>query len=110
MHAEDSLHAITATPAGSFRNNVELRLGQLRSGLAYSEVHDIISIGLHEYLDNLQRLFSSIGDSITETFFSFQPANGVAVGSGGPASDILSGDQSQRGSGWNRGHEGDLRQ
>jgi uncharacterized alpha-E superfamily protein len=82
--AEESVHAITGTPPGSFRNPVERRLGQLRSELAYSQVHDIISEGLHEFLDTFQGHLNRIGDAISETFFGLQPANSaVAAGAGG---------------------------
>jgi uncharacterized alpha-E superfamily protein len=110
LHAEESLHAITGTPSGSYRNSVERRLGQLRSELAYAQVHDIISEGLHEFLDGFQRLLNGIGDAVSETFFGSQPLSGARTGAGGPTSDVLSGDQSQRGAGWNRGYAGDLRQ
>jgi uncharacterized alpha-E superfamily protein len=110
LHAEESLHAITGTPSGSYRNVVERRLGQLRSELAYAQVHDIISEGLHEFLDEFQRQLNGIGDAISETFFGMQPLNGARAGAGGPASDVLSGDQSQRGAGGYRGYAGDLRQ
>ncbi|HLG11954.1 MAG TPA: alpha-E domain-containing protein [Dehalococcoidia bacterium] len=110
LNAEESLHAITGTPPGSYRNGVERRLGQLRSELAYAQVHDIISQGLHEYLDGFQRLLNGIGEAISETFFGMQQLNGAMAGAGGPTSDVLSGDQSQRGAGWHRGYAGDLRQ
>jgi uncharacterized alpha-E superfamily protein len=110
LHLEESLHAITGTPAGSYRNSVERRVGQLRSELAYAQVHDIITEGLHEFLDGFQRLLNGVGDAISETFFGMQPLDGAAAGMGGPTSDVLSGDQSQRGAGWHRGYARDLRQ
>jgi uncharacterized alpha-E superfamily protein len=83
-NVEWSVHAVTGTPVGSYRNAVERRLGQLRSELAYSQVHDIIGGGLHEFLDNFQSLLNGIGDAISETFFGWQPAaSAVATGVGG---------------------------
>jgi uncharacterized alpha-E superfamily protein len=110
LNAEASLHAITGTPPGSYRNPVEQRLGRLRSELAYAQVHDIITQGLHEYLDGFQGLLSGIGEAISETFFGTQQTEGVLAGAGGRASDVLSGDQGQRGAGGYRGYTGDLRQ
>ena len=80
---EASVHAITGTPSGSYRNSVERRLGQLRSELAYSQVHDIIGGGLHEFLDNFQGLLNGIGDAISETFFGWQPASSAVQTSAG---------------------------
>ena len=70
--AEESVHAITGTPPGSFRAPMERRLGRLRSELAYAQVHDIISAGLHEFLDKIQRQLGSVGEAISETFFGWQ--------------------------------------
>ena len=72
MRAADSMHAITQTPAGSFRNSAEQRLGQLVSELSYAEVHPILEGGLHEYLDGLQTKLNLIGDGIWQTFFSMK--------------------------------------
>ncbi|HTD67583.1 MAG TPA: alpha-E domain-containing protein [Candidatus Limnocylindria bacterium] len=68
--ARDSLHAISGTPMGSFRNNGEKLLGQLCSELAYASVDEIVNTGLHEYLDALQDRMNLVGDGIFETFFA----------------------------------------
>ncbi len=54
IKGEESLHAITGTPLGTFRNPAEQRLGQLRSELGYARVDDVLAGGLHEFLDGLQ--------------------------------------------------------
>ena len=38
VKAEESLHAISGSPAGTFRNLAEQLAGQLRSELAYAQV------------------------------------------------------------------------
>jgi uncharacterized alpha-E superfamily protein len=70
MRAEESLLAISGTPAGSFRNDAEKRLSRLRADLAYSNVGDIISRGLHEYLDDLQTGMNRAGEGVFESFFA----------------------------------------
>lgn len=72
--AEQSLHAISGTPLGTFRNVAEQRMGQLRSELAYAQVDEIINNGLHEFLDDLQTQLNSLSTAIHETFFALQPA------------------------------------
>ena len=68
--ARDSLHAISGTPIGSFRNSAEKLLGQLCSDMAYANVDDIVNAGLHEYLDDLQTRLNRVGAGIHETFLA----------------------------------------
>lgn len=68
--ARESLHAISGTPPGTFRNSAEKLLGQLCSDLAYASVDDIVNGGLHEYLDDLQDRMNLVGGGIFETFFA----------------------------------------
>ena len=75
MAARESVHAISGTPAGMFRNPVEQLLGELCSELAYAQVEDIVAAGLHEYLDRLQTRLNLVGAGIHDTFFAApQPA------------------------------------
>ncbi len=67
--ADESLHAISATPSGTFSNAAEQRLGQLRSELAFTGVGGIIASGVHEFLDGLQIRLNRVGEAIHETFF-----------------------------------------
>ena len=67
--ANESLHAISGTPAGSFSNLPEQRLGQLRAELAYASSDEIISSGLHEFIDHLQTKLNGVGQAIYDTFF-----------------------------------------
>jgi uncharacterized alpha-E superfamily protein len=68
--ARESLHAISGTPFGAFRNNAEKLVGQLCSDLAYASVDEIVNTGLHEYLDDLQDRMNLVGNGIFETFFA----------------------------------------
>ena len=74
MAARESVHAISGTPAGIFRNPVEQLLGELCSELAYAQVGDLIAAGLHEYLDRLQTKMNRVGNDICETFFAARVA------------------------------------
>ena len=62
--AEESLHAITGTAPGTYRNQAERRLGQLRSELDYAQIGDIIDHGLHEFIDQFQRKLNLAGEAI----------------------------------------------
>jgi uncharacterized alpha-E superfamily protein len=74
MAARRSVHAISGTPDGMFRNPVEQLLGALCSELAYAQIDDIILEGLHEYLDILQTRMNQVGAGIHETFFAARVA------------------------------------
>jgi uncharacterized alpha-E superfamily protein len=75
--AEESLRSISGTPAGTFHNAAEQRLGRLRAELDYSQVEEILGTGLHEFLDGLQTKLNDLGDSIFETFFALRPFHGA---------------------------------
>lgn len=82
MHCVDvanrSLHVISGSPLDTFWNVADKRLGQLRGELAYLTVDEIISIGLHEFLDSLQIKLNGVGDGIFQTFFAMEPAENGA--------------------------------
>ncbi|MHB8763434.1 MAG: alpha-E domain-containing protein [Deferrisomatales bacterium] len=78
--AEESVRAISGTPAGSFRNLAEQRLGKLRAELDYARVEEIIEGGLHEFLDGLQTKVNAAGSAIQDVFFALRP-----LGTGGQA-------------------------
>jgi uncharacterized alpha-E superfamily protein len=68
--ADQSLHAITGTPVGSFKYSSERQLGMLRSEIDFTTVEQIIHHGLHEYLDGLQLKLNAIAVSLGEDFVS----------------------------------------
>jgi uncharacterized alpha-E superfamily protein len=72
--ARESVYAVTGTTPGMFRNQVEQLLGELCSDLAYAHVDEIISSGLHEYLDGLQTKMNRVSEGIYEAFFAVRVA------------------------------------
>lgn len=75
LKAQVSLHEITGTVIGTFTNKAERRLGRLRSDLDYANIDELISLGLHEFLDGFQTKLNGVGDAIFDTFFSLRPAD-----------------------------------
>ena len=73
--AEESLHAISGTPLETFSNSAEQRLGQLRSEFAYAQVKQLLSTGLHEFLDAFQTKLNLVGADVHETFFALRPVD-----------------------------------
>ena len=76
--ADDSLHAVTGTPKGSFRNPAERRLGRLVAELDYTVIEEVIVQGLHEFLDELQLRLNEVGGALHDSFFAPQLAPGGA--------------------------------
>lgn len=64
-----SLHELTGTQAFTYGNLAEKRTGALLSELDYKEFQEILSHGLHEYMDYIQTQGNAIGEAIGETFF-----------------------------------------
>lgn len=75
IRGDESVRAISGSATGTYRNEVERRLGRLRSELAYAQASEIIASGLHEFCDNFQSRLNEVGNAIAETFFTQQPAN-----------------------------------
>jgi uncharacterized alpha-E superfamily protein len=75
IEAEGSLHQISGTPPGKFRNAVEKRMGRLHAELAYTQVDEIFQQGLHGFLDGLQQKLNAVGEAINETFFALRPVD-----------------------------------
>ncbi len=71
--ANESLHAITGTPLGTFQNPAERHLGQLVAELDYTDMEEVILRGLHEFLDGLQIKLDQVGDAIFDSFFASKP-------------------------------------
>ncbi len=73
IKAEESLHAITGSPAGTFSNLAEQHIGRLGAEIDYAEIQEILDSGLHEYLDAFQLRLNNIGDAIVDSFFAALP-------------------------------------
>jgi uncharacterized alpha-E superfamily protein len=84
-HANQSLHAISGSPEGTFCNPAEKRLGLLRSELAYAEIDEILTSGLHEFLDSFQSKLNSVGEAIFQTYIAMRPDNEEASDGQAPA-------------------------
>jgi uncharacterized alpha-E superfamily protein len=69
IKAEESLHALSGAPLGTFQNTAEQRLGRLRAELDYTQIEDLIAGGLHDFLNTLQAQLNHVGEAIFDTFF-----------------------------------------
>jgi len=56
-----------------YQNLAEKRLGRLQAELAYADIEEMMSGGLHEFLDSFQTKLNHVGEAIAETFFTLPP-------------------------------------
>jgi uncharacterized alpha-E superfamily protein len=76
--ADESLHAITGSPMGSFVYPSEQVMGLLRAELDFTSVDRILRSGLHEYLDSLQEKMNTVDSSILNDFVTRPPLTQAA--------------------------------
>lgn len=70
LYAEQSLHTISGRNGSGYTNNAEKQLGQVRSQMEYTDISNILEIGMHEYLDDIQKQLNLVSNSVYETFFA----------------------------------------
>ena len=78
INADWSLHEITGSPVGTYRNVAEQLVGRLKAELAYADVDSITEQGLHEFIDGLQGELNAIGEGIYDTFLAIRPVESIA--------------------------------
>jgi uncharacterized alpha-E superfamily protein len=76
--ADESLHAITGSPVGSFVYPSEQVMGLLRAELDFTPVERILAGGLHEYLDSLQEKMNTVDSCILNDFATPLPVGQAA--------------------------------
>lgn len=74
VRADQSLHAITGAPMGSYSCASEQRMGQVRSDLDFANARTILREGLHEFSDALQTKMNAIDELVYRDFFAAREA------------------------------------
>ncbi|MCB0571396.1 MAG: alpha-E domain-containing protein [Phaeodactylibacter sp.] len=69
--AEQSLLAISGDKKST--GKAARVLGKLRSELEFTDASEIVTAGLHEYMDNFQRRNNEVGEAIYEAYFALKP-------------------------------------
>ena len=67
--AEKGLHCVSGSQESGYSNHAEKKLGALRSELEYADVNDVMTFGLHEFMDSIQVKINNISDAIHHRFF-----------------------------------------
>ncbi|WP_339902310.1 alpha-E domain-containing protein [uncultured Cyclobacterium sp.] len=70
--AETCLYKISNSSGEGYSNSAEKAMGELRSKLEFDDVNDIISSGLHEYIEHLQIKINNISNKINDNYFQIK--------------------------------------
>lgn len=71
IHAEEAVRRLTRDADHHYSNAPTRSLGRLRADLDYLVIGDIISFGVHEWIDKIQLTIASIHEDIESTFVHY---------------------------------------
>jgi len=71
----DALRRISGCKEEHFTNQAEKLAGRLVAELNYSALEDIKTVGMHQYMDELQIKLNAIGEAIFQTYLFSPPLN-----------------------------------
>lgn len=72
------MHRISDTPRGQFSNEGERRFGKFLNNLNFTTVKDVLNQGLHEFLADVQREITAIGEFLYQTYMYHPPVDMAA--------------------------------
>src|SRR6201996_9575907 len=70
---DEALHRISGCQEERFTNNAEKLTGRLVAELNYSALEDIKTVGMHQYMDELQIKLNAIGEAIFQPYLFSPP-------------------------------------
>jgi uncharacterized alpha-E superfamily protein len=65
---DENLHAISGVPSGNFSNEAERLIGSSLAMVNFTNINAVLSIGLHQTIDDLQKKLMKVGQCIFETY------------------------------------------
>ena len=75
QHAEQAFFNINETPSGAYDSDLARKFGRLTGKLNYSHVDEVMAIGLHQFLDEIQSDLNEVGEAIHDNFFAIKPVS-----------------------------------
>ncbi|NTV98504.1 MAG: alpha-E domain-containing protein [Chlorobiaceae bacterium] len=69
--AEDALWRISGSSRHRYANNADRLIGKMEAELGYTSIEDIISEGLHDYIEDLEEELVKIGEQVHLTYFAY---------------------------------------
>jgi len=76
-HAERAFFNISGTPFGVYDTELARLFGKLMGKLNYSYIDEVMAIGLHQFLDEIQSDLNNIGSVIHDNFFASKPVEEI---------------------------------
>jgi len=67
------LHNLSGCPWGNYSNEAEKLTGKLLSDLTFSNIQDVISYGMHEWLDGCQARLNEISEATYQSYMFQEP-------------------------------------
>lgn len=78
LRAEQSMSRLIG-PGTPDTATLRRRIGRLRSELLFGDIEEMLAVGLHEYIDQLQLKLNEIGQSMNDCFFNLNPQTDPAL-------------------------------
>jgi hypothetical protein len=91
---QEALWRISGSRRRDFSTNADRLVGKLEAELNYTTIDDIYQLGLHTWLEDLQKKLARIGDQVYQTYFSyhtFQDSEDVVLAPGSRSNALSSG-------------------
>jgi len=76
-HAERAFFNISGTPFGVYDTDLARQFGKLMGKLNYSHVDEVMGIGLHQFLDEIQSDLNNVSSIIHDNFFAIKPVDEI---------------------------------
>ncbi|ETR73376.1 MAG: hypothetical protein OMM_00998 [Candidatus Magnetoglobus multicellularis str. Araruama] len=77
-NVKESMHRITGSSVNSNLSPAEKNIGRLKADLDYSDISEVINMGMHEFIDDFQKKLNKVDDAINCSFFKIKaPKNGM---------------------------------
>lgn len=76
-HAERAFFNISGTPFGVYDSDLARQFGKLTGKLNYSHIDEVMSIGVHQFLDEIQSDLNNVSTVIHDNFFAAKPVDEI---------------------------------
>ena len=76
-HAERAFFNISGTPFGVYDNDLARHFGKLMGKLNYSYIDEVMTVGVHQFLDEIQSDLNNISSVIHDNFFANKPVDEI---------------------------------
>ena len=65
---DSTLHRISGSSHGTFSSEAERQTGRMLASLSFGDPEDVVKMGLHQYLDDVQATLNKIAEEVFQTY------------------------------------------